>query len=126
MVNVGATCADVIMCFYKFTFASYLTSPANWLDWTHFSLMTAGWVLWYRILDQSSKFSMQPKFPILASPDDQTLARILKTSAETERDFLLFSQSISALQGDVRMYTNIAGLCGRSFVICSYPWLCPY
>ena len=106
-------CADIVESVRNFTLFEYLTSPANWLDWAHFSLMTVGWVLWYLFVHQSSTFTMKSNFPILTHVEDQTPARFLLTNAETEKEFLLFSQSVSALEQNMRFYTNIIGLCGK-------------
>jgi hypothetical protein len=55
---------------------------------------------------------MQPNFNILVNIDERTPARFLLTDAQAEKDFLLFSQSVTSLEQSIRFYTNIVGLCG--------------
>ena len=104
--------ADIVESCIKFELIKYLASPENWLDWAHFSLMTLGWILWYKLVNQTAKFTMAPKFNVLANVDDQTPARFLLTDPQSEKDFLLFSESISSLEQSMRFYSNIIGLCG--------------
>lgn len=59
---------------------------------------------------------MEPRFQILAAADNQTPARFLLTNPESERDFLLFSQSITVLEQSMVFYTNIVGLCGTYLI----------
>ena len=57
-------------------------------------------------------FNMDPNFDVLASIDDNTPARFLKTEAMAEKKLLILSQSITELSLSLRNYNNIIGICG--------------
>ncbi len=105
---------DIIDGIRHFTLLQYLQTPSNVLDWTHFAMMITGWVYWYAYVDKTARFTMEPGYAVLSSPTDQTPARLLLTNAEEEARFLRFSQDLSALSESLRMYTNIASICGAS------------
>ena len=110
--------ADIFLSLKNFELLDYLLSLSNVLDWSHFALMLSGWLLWYAHVDRTVRFSqsMASAYPILASPADQTPARILLTNPDEEGRFLCFSRSLDELEQGLRQYTNVTSICGVAIV----------
>jgi hypothetical protein len=122
-INCNVSSTDIAECIKRFKFFRYLSSPANWLDWAHFFMMSVGWAFWYALVRQTETFKVEEKYEILVSTIDQTPARFLLTDPVAEMKFLQFSKSITDLEKNMRFYTNIIGSCGNFKILFFELWL---
>jgi hypothetical protein len=91
----------------------YIRSIWNYFDWLHYSLMIAAWTLWLRQVRMGSSLSMPTRFRVLASPTEQTVARMFRTDAEAEFEFLEFVAQLRDMAQNLAMYNFITSISGE-------------
>jgi hypothetical protein len=105
--------ADIFKALKRFDIVNYLVSPANWLDWSHFVIMSIAWWFWYQQVRMTSQFKIDSSYDILASPADETQARFFMTNSKEEAKFLAFTNSLQDLGQNLKTYTKMTSICGN-------------
>jgi hypothetical protein len=96
----------------KFQMKAYLASVWNWIDWTHFCLMWAGWVLWVQHACAAAAFKMQPTYRVLSKPESETRARFFQTDPVEEAALLELVAAVRRLADGLKGYTIVTSICG--------------
>jgi hypothetical protein len=79
--------------------------------------MITAWILWLYQVHIGSAFTMPAGFKILASPSQETVARMTLTDAAGEFAFLDFSSKLHQLRQNLALYNFTTSICGMRTVL---------
>ena len=107
--------ADLLESIRRFKVLHYLLDLWNVIDWLHMSLMWIAWSLWIHQYQVLNSFSMSPRYEILE--DTGARARLFKTQADQEFEFLQFSSNLMKMSNNLEQYISVSSICGMSVLL---------
>jgi hypothetical protein len=82
------------------------------MDWAHFAVMWLAWIVWLKQYILMTSLPMESAYPILATPQSTTRARVFLTDSVAEHKYLLFSSAIKLLMENMATYCTLTSLSG--------------